>query len=86
MTNHETMLRETLLAELGETIPAATVARLFELGLVDIRTCEQRAMRTEIERLGRTGIPRCEAMYATAAKFCCSYEKVRGAFYNSYKS
>lgn len=86
MTHHETMLRETLLAELGETIPAATVARLFELGLVDLRTCEQRAIRTEIDRLAKAGIPRCEAMHATAEKFCCSYEKVRGAFYNTHKS
>ena len=40
----------------------------------------------EIERLGAEGVPRCEAMHATAELFCCSYEKIRSYYYNSYKS
>jgi len=30
--------------------------------------------------------PRCEAMHVTADEFCCSYEKVRSYYYNTYKS
>ena len=62
------------------------VERLFELGLVNLRVCEQRAIRGEIERLAAEGVPRCEAMHATAELFCCSYEKIRNYYYNSYKS
>ena len=29
---------------------------------------------------------RCEAFEAAAQKLCCSYEKVRGAFYNKTKN
>ena len=36
--------------------------------------------------LGAEGVPRCEAMHATAELFCCSYEKIRSYYYNSYKS
>ena len=39
-----------------------------------------------VERLGAEGVPRCEAMHATAELFCCSYEKIRSYYYNSYKS
>lgn len=61
------------------------VLRLFELGLVSRRGCEQCAIRDEIGRLEKEGMSRCEAFEVTAGKLCCSYEKVRNAFYNTYK-
>ena len=81
-TRHKKRLAAILLRELG----GLEVERLFELGLVNLRVCEQRAVRNEIERLGAEGVPRCEAMHATAELFCCSYEKIRSYYYNSYKS
>ncbi len=86
MTRHEKQLAATLLRELGNLRGQRAVERLFELGLVDLRACEQRAIRREIERLAAEGVPRCEAMHATAELFCCSYEKIRNYYYNSYKS
>ena len=77
-TRHKKRLAAILLRELG--------GLEGELGLVNLRVCEQRAVRNEIERLGAEGVPRCEAMHATAELFCCSYEKIRSYYYNSYKS
>ena len=86
MTQHEKRLAGVLLRELRGLKGGQAVERLFELGLVNLRVCEQRAGRNEIERLGAEGMPRCEAMHATAELFCCSYEKIRSYYYNSYKS
>ena len=86
MTQHEKRLAGVLLRELRGLKGGQAVERLFELGLVNLRVCEQRAVRGEIERLGAEGMPRCEAMHATAELFCCSYEKVRSYYYNTYKS
>ncbi|WP_279003797.1 hypothetical protein [Alistipes finegoldii] len=85
-TRHKKRLAAILLRELGGLVGERAVERLFELGLVNLRVCEQRAVRNEIERLGAEGMPRCEAMHATAELFCCSYEKIRSYYYNSYKS
>lgn len=85
-TRHKKRLAAILLRELGGLEGERAVERLFELGLVNLRVCEQRAVRNEIERLGAEGVPRCEAMHATAELFCCSYEKIRSYYYNSYKS
>ena len=57
------------------------VLALFESGMIDHRACERRAIRDEIERLERQGMPRCEAFEVVADRFCCSYEKARNAFY-----
>ena len=84
MTRHDEMLAEAALREVEGLPTPEAVRRLFELGLVSRRGCEQRAIRGEVERLQREGVPRCEALEAAAGKFCCSYEKARGAFY--YKS
>ena len=86
MTRHDELLAEAVLREVRGLTTRQTVLRLFELGLVNLRVCEQRAVRGEIERLGAEGVPRCEAMHATAELFCCSYEKIRSYYYNSYKS
>ena len=86
MTRHEKRLAEVLLDAIGGLEGEQAVERLFGLGLVNLRACEQRAVRGEIERLGAEGMPRCEAMHATAELFCCSYEKIRSYYYNSYKS
>ena len=81
-TRHKKRLAAILLREIG----GLEGEQVFELGLVNLRVCEQRAVRGEIERLGAEGVPRCEAMHATAELFCCSYEKIRSYYYNSYKS
>ena len=82
MTRHEKRLAEVLLDVIGEQV----VERLFGLGLVNLRACEQRAVRARVDRLAEEGVPRCEAMHVTADEFCCSYEKVRSYYYNTYKS
>ncbi len=67
MTNrHKKRLAAILLREIGGLEGERAVERLFELGLVNLRVCEQRAIRGEIERLAAEGVPRCEAMHATA--------------------
>ena len=86
MTRHDELLAEAVLREVRGLTTRQAVLRLFELGLVNLRVCEQRAVRGEIERLAAEGVPRCEAMHATAELFCCSYEKIRNYYYNSYKS
>lgn len=86
MTRHEKRLAGVLLRELRGLKGERAVERLFELGLVNLRRCEQQAVRDEIERLAAQGVPRCEAMHTTADRFCCSYEKVRSYYYNTYKS
>ncbi len=86
MTKHEKQLAATIVGHIEDLPAEKAVERLFELGLVNRRTCEQLAMRAEIERLERTGMARGRAMLATAEMLCCSYEKVRDSFYNAYKS
>lgn len=54
--------------------------------MIDRRACERQAIRDEVARLQRQGIPRCEALEVTARTFCCSYEKARNAIYNTFKS
>lgn len=85
MTRHDELLAEAVLREVRGLTTRQAVLRLFELGLVSRRGCEQRAIRDEIERLEAEGMPRCEAFEAAARRLCCSYEKVRNAFYNTYK-
>lgn len=85
MTRHDELLAEAVLREVRGLTTRQAVLRLFELGLVSRRGCEQRAIRDEIGRLEKEGMSRCEAFEVTAGKFCCSYEKVRNTFYNTYK-
>ena len=85
-TRHKKRLAAILLREIGGLEGEQAVERLFELGQVNPRFCQERAVLGEIERLGAEGVPRCEAMHATAELFCCSYEKIRSYYYNSYKS
>lgn len=86
MTEHEKRLAEVLLQETDGMEQRRAVERLFELGLVNLRSCEQIAARKEIDKLDKAGMPRCEAMHVTAEAFCCSYEKIRSYYYNTYKS
>ena len=80
-TRHKIRLAAILLREIGGLEGEQAGERLFELGLVNLRVCEQRAVRGEIERLGAEGVPRCEAMHATAELFCCSYAPPRSFFF-----
>ena len=81
MTRHEKRLAEVLLDAIGGLEGEQAVERLFGLGLVNLR-----AVRARVDRLAEEGVPRCEAMHVTADEFCCSYEKVRSYYYNTYKS
>jgi hypothetical protein len=86
MTRHEKHLARTLLKQIDGLTAEQTVRLLFERGLVNMRTCEQQAVRERMEQLELQGLRRCEAMHATAEAFCCSYEKIRSYYYNTYKS
>ncbi len=59
----------------------ATLCRLLEAGLLDIKAAERLGMRQQVEALTREGAGRCEAMIRTAEEWGCSYEKVRSAAY-----
>jgi len=58
-----------------------SLRELAEAGLLDRRACERTAIRERMAELEAAGLPRCEAMEIAAREFCCSYEKVRKAFY-----
>ena len=81
MIRYENRLRDLLAEEIRGRTPEEAAAWLFDAGWIDRRACEARAIRDEMERLGRRGIPRCEAMEITAREFCCSYGKVSGIVY-----
>lgn len=85
MTRHERLLARTLLDEIRGATPEEAVERLLAAGLADLRACERRAIHDEVERLGQEGTPRCEALYAAAEKFSCSYEKARRYYYEQIK-
>lgn len=55
--------------------------RLWSEGLIDVAALERRAMRREVMQRVRAGEAKCRAMDAVAARFCCSYEKVRAEIY-----
>lgn len=86
MTRHDRLLLEALLGRLGEGISPSTVARLLELGLLDRTACERLAIHAEAERLARLDIPCGEALRRTAARFGCSYAKVRQIIYSNHPS
>lgn len=82
---YEERLLDPLIAELRGKTAEEAAAHLFASGWLDLRACEARAIRAEMARLGRRGVPRCEAMEITAREFCCSYGKVSGIVYNHLK-
>lgn len=86
MTRIEERLAGAVLDEIRGLDRQQAVRRLFERGLLSRTACEQLSIRSEIARLAREGVPRCEAFHATARTYCCSYEKVRNMFYKSYKN
>ena len=82
MTRHERLLAAALRDAAGEAVPAGLLERLFAAGLIDLRACERRAIRREVEG----SIRHCEAMVHAADRFSCSYEKVRAIFYRKDKT
>lgn len=86
MTRLEKHLAEMLLREVRGLTARQSLQRLLECGLIDWKACERRAIRQEVFLLQQQGMPRCEAFEVVAARFCCSYEKVRNAFYNPSKN
>lgn len=85
MTRIENRLTEAVREAIEGLSAAEAAGRLLELGLLSRRGCEQLAIRGEMRRLEREGMRRCEAMLVVAETFCCSYEKVRTLFYNTFK-
>ncbi|MEG0789004.1 MAG: hypothetical protein RSB23_05110 [Alistipes sp.] len=85
MTGHNELLLNTILTEIKGKSQRLATEHLIALGIISLRTCERHAIRNEVERQVLGGTPRTHAMDETAAKFCCSYEKVRGIIYNTYK-
>ena len=81
MTKHEKRLSEVLYRQIEGATSDEIIERLFAAGLVNLRACERQAAREEVARQQEAGLPRCEAMHATAELFCCSYEKIRNYFY-----
>ena len=74
MTRHEERLAGILRRAIAGLSEEEAVKRLFELGAVSRRGCERLAIREE------------EALHVAAGVFCCSYEKARNAFYNTFKN
>ena len=77
MTRHEKRLAEVLLDAIGGLEGEQAVERLFGLGLVNLRVCEQRAVRARIDRLAEEGVPRCAAMHVRHDDDCCSTDRER---------
>lgn len=85
MTRIEEKIIRTAMARVAGMTAQEAVETLYRAGLLHLRNCEQAAIRDEVARLGREGMPRCEALLTVAEEFACSYEKARYAFYNSPK-
>lgn len=86
MTRHEKRLAEAILGRIERLSSPQMVEQLMALGLLNIRVCEQFALRDEVARLEQGGMLRCEALQSAAQTFSCSYEKARFIFYNQFKS
>ena len=82
MTRHEELLAEVVLGEIRGLGLRQAVRQLTGLGLLNRTACERLAVRHEVDRLAREGIPRCEALHVAAGTLCCSYEKARNLFYD----
>ena len=57
------------------------IGQLLEYDMLDMRRYEQQALHRMVNRLTKLCHGRCRAMYVTAERFNCSYEKVRKAVY-----
>ena len=86
MTRLDEKLAEVLIREVRGLPLRQALLKLLDRGFIDARACERQAIRDEVERLQRQGMPRYEAFEVAAATFCCSYEKARNAFYNHSKN
>lgn len=86
MTRLDEKLAEVLIREVRGLPLRQALLKLLDCGFIDARACERQAIRDEVERLQRQGMPRCEAFEVAATTFCCSYEKARNAFYNHSKN
>ena len=85
MTKLEKQFAEVLLSAVGDASPREAVEKLLAAGLIDLRACERNAIYRAVCEAEQAGIPRCEAFEKIAGVFCCSYEKVRNAFYRTLR-
>lgn len=76
---------QELVAPLSQNVQGEGAKQMLDmlcgLGLIDRRAAEAFHTRREMERLVRSGTPRCRAMHIIADRLCCSYEKVRAIVY-----
>lgn len=83
MTANEMRIIDQLVEELHGSDTLSCITRLMELGLLNATACERLSLRRAVEALHRQGVGRCDAFYEVAREYHCSYEKVRGAYYQS---
>lgn len=87
MSRHR--LEREVQTEVEAYLPKACTKELFEellhLGLIDLKACEELAIRRDIERSVREGARRVDAFTWAADRFCCSYEKARNIYYKPLK-
>ncbi len=81
MTRQELKIKELIANHLGIKPDNKTLCRLLEAGLIDIVRSERVAYKIYIDRLVKSGISCCEAMFMAAEEFNCSYEKIRKNYY-----
>ena len=86
MTRLESRLVDLLEQVAGNVPVREALERLLQAGLIDLRACERQAICDAVLRAEKAGIPRCEAFEKIAGEFCCSYEKVRNAFYREIRN
>lgn len=87
MSRHR--LEREVQAEVLHDLPRGCTPKAFEalleLGLIDLKACEELAIRRDIERSIRGEALRVDAFMRAADRFCCSYEKARNIFYKPLK-
>lgn len=86
MTAHEKRLTEVILGQLKNLSPQQAAEQLLRTGMLNLRTCEQLAVREQIAQCEKQGMGRVEAMEVTAMVFNCSFAKVRDIYYIQFKS
>lgn len=85
----ESRLQRELKEEIAHLLPRGCSPRIFEelnrMGLINLKACEELAIRHDIEQSIRGGARRVDAFTWAADRFCCSFEKARNIYYKPLK-
>lgn len=81
MTKSEKAILQQLQQALQNRTPEQIVDYLWRSSLLNRTAIERLAIRKEYNQLVKQGMARCSAMESIAAKYCCSYEKIRFIIY-----